>query len=271
MWIDSHCHLTHTKIREMGSPSDLIAAANEAGVEGLLTISCQIRGDFKDQLSVARAHNGVWCSIGTHPHDSGKPEELAVSLEELVALANSDPKIIGIGESGLDYYFDYAPRKDQETSFRKHIRVCLETGLPLIVHSRDAEEDTIRIIREESAGGNLKGVMHCFSSKRILAEAALEMGFYISLSGMVTFKAADELRDIVRDLPLDRLLVETDAPFLAPMPHRGKTNQPAFVTHTGEYLAAMLGIDYMEMARVTKNNFFRLFARAHQTLRQPAT
>ncbi len=262
MWIDSHCHLTHTKIRETGTPSDLIAGANAAGVEGLLTISCQIRGDFKDQLAVARAHDGVWCSIGTHPHDSGKAEELAVSLDELIALANSDPKIIGIGESGLDYYYDFAPRDDQATSFRKHIRACIATGLPLIVHSRDAEEDTIRIIREESAGQKLTGVMHCFSSKRILAEAALEMGFYISLSGMVTFKAAEELRDIVKDVPLNRILVETDAPFLAPMPHRGKTNQPAYVTHTGEYAAAMFGVSPEEMARITKENFFSLFTKA---------
>ncbi|MFN3701533.1 MAG: TatD family hydrolase [Alphaproteobacteria bacterium] len=265
MWIDSHCHLTHERIRDLGAPEALIVNAHEAGVAGMLTISCQITGDFKDQLAVARAHQNVWCSIGTHPHDAGHAGDQAVTLAELVALSASDPKIIAIGESGLDYHYTYSTPEEQDISFRKHIRACLETGLPLIVHSREAEADTMRIIREESAGATLSGVMHCFSSKPILAQEALEIGFYISFSGIVTFNAAEELRAAARDVPLERILVETDAPYLAPTPHRGKTNHPAYVVKTGEFLADFLNVDRDDFAAQTSENFFNLFPKARET------
>lgn len=263
MWIDSHCHLNNPKLAEYGTPDEIVARAKDAGVEGMLTICCRIKSEFPEVLGIAKRHDNVWCTIGTHPHDASKPEELAVTLDELVTLAQSDPKIVGIGESGLDYYYHYSTPEDQAVSFRKHIRACIETDLPLVVHARDADEDIAKILQEEGAGKNLRGVMHCFSSGRKLAEVALDMGFYISFSGIVTFKQADELRDIAKDVPLERILVETDAPFLAPVPHRGKTNQPAFVIETGKFLADFYKLDEEIVASHSKNNFFSLFNRAN--------
>lgn len=265
MWIDSHCHLTHERIRDFGSPDDLVRRAHEADVGGMLTISCQISGDFSDQLKVANAIDNVWCSIGTHPHDAVLETEKAITRERLVEIVQANAKVIGIGESGLDYYYNNSSPEDQQASFRKHIQACLETGLPLIVHSRDAEEDTVRIIREESSGQKLNGVMHCFSSKAFLAEKALDFGFYISFSGIVTFKAAEELREVAKFVPLERILVETDAPFLAPVPYRGKTNQPAYVSETGTFVAGLKDTEPYEFARLTTQNFFTLFSRAKET------
>lgn len=265
MWIDSHCHLTHERIRDFATADELVKTANANNVSGMVTISCQITGDFPAQLATAKAHKNVWCSIGTHPHDAGLAPEKDITLERLVALATSDPKIIGIGESGLDYFYHHSSVEDQQISFRKHIRACLETGLPLIVHSRDAEADTARIIKEESAGANLKGVMHCFSSKPALADDALDFGFYISFSGIVTFKAAKELQEVAKTIPLERILVETDAPFLAPVPYRGQTNQPAYVSKTGEFIADIRGVSVEEVAEATSRNFFSLFSKAKET------
>lgn len=261
MWIDSHCHLNHPRC-EGQAPEDIVEEARAQGVHGLLNISCQVRGDFTQVLETACAHEGVWCTVGTHPHNAGDPAEQEVSLDDLVALAQSDPKIIGIGESGLDYHYDYAPRKAQEDSFRKHIRACIETDLPLVVHARDADEDIMRVIREEGKGTSLSGVLHCFSSGAGLAQAALDFGFYISFSGILTFKSSEALRGIARSVPRDRLLVETDAPFLAPAPHRGQTNTPAYVVHTGGVLADTHDCTPEEMARQTTENFYRLFTKA---------
>ena len=261
MWIDSHCHLNHAKF-EGQNPHELADNAVNSGVDGMVTINCRIKSEFPEILKIAQTHDHVWCSIGTHPHDAGKNEEQAVTLDELVSLAKSDPNIVGIGESGLDYYYDFTPRDKQEESFRKHIRACIETGLPLIVHARDADEDTARIIKEEGEGTNLKGVMHCFSSGKGLAEAALDMGFYISFSGIVTFKNATELQDIAKDVPKARILVETDAPYLAPVPYRGKTNMPEYVVHTGEFLANLCGVRVEDFAKQTSDNFFTLFDKA---------
>ncbi len=262
MWIDSHCHLTHERITGIGTPEELVARAGETGVEGMLNICCQISGDFPDVLAVAQKFQNVWCTVGTHPHDAGLEAEKAVSQDKLVEMARSDPNIVGVGETGLDYYYDYSPHEDQQESFRKHIRAAIEAGLPLVVHARDADEDIAAIIREEGAGTNLTGVMHCFSSGAKLAEDMLEMGFYISFSGIVTFKKADELRDIAKNVPLERLLVETDAPYLAPEPHRGKVNEPALVVHTGQALAKLYNIDEETIATHSKENFFRLFDKA---------
>ncbi|MCB1782988.1 MAG: TatD family hydrolase [Alphaproteobacteria bacterium] len=262
MWIDSHCHLNHANIREAGMPADLAARAQEAGVDGMVSVCCRIADEFPDLLQMAGFLDNVWCTVGTHPHEAGKSAEKTVTLEALVNLANSSPKVVGIGESGLDYYYDYAPRLDQGESFRKHIRACIETDLPLVVHSRDAEADTARILREEGAGKGLRGVMHCFSSGPQLAEDALDLGFYISFSGIVTFNKSDELRAIARTVPLDRVLVETDAPYLAPMPFRGRVNEPAMVAHTGAFLADLYGMELEAFAAQTSRNFFDLFTRA---------
>lgn len=261
MWIDSHCHLNHS--RGDLTPEQLVQNAHKSGVEGMLNISCQITGDFPTVLKTAESFDNVWCTVGTHPHDAGLESEKAISRKKLLEMATSNPKIVGIGETGLDYYYDNAPREDQEASFRKHIQACIEADMPIIIHARDADEDVARIMfEEEGAGTNLRGVMHCFSSGRGLAEAALNFGFYISFSGIITFKQAENLREIAKDIPLDRILVETDAPFLAPTPHRGKTNQPAYVHHTGEVVAKLHNIDKEKLAKHSKENFFTLFNKA---------
>ncbi len=261
MWIDSHCHLTHEKFGTM-TPEDLVRNAKAAGVEGMLTISCRIADEFPSILKTAQQFDNVWCTIGTHPHDAGKDSEKAVTEQGLVDLALSDPKIVGIGETGLDYYYMSSPREDQIASFRKHIRACLETDLPMVVHARDADEEIIGIIKEENTEGRLRGVMHCFSSGRKMAEEALDLGFYISFSGIVTFKKAEELQSIAKAVPLERILVETDAPYLAPEPFRGKTNEPALVGYTGKKLAELHNISEEELAKHSKNNFFSLFNKA---------
>jgi TatD DNase family protein len=208
---------------------------------------------------VAERFENVWCSVGVHPHEAGAEGQQAA--DTLVALADH-PKVVGIGETGLDYYYEHSPREAQRESFRTHIAAARLTGLPLIVHARDADAEMANILGEEFAAAPFSGVMHCFSSGRALAEAALEIGFYISFSGILTFKKADEVRAIARDVPPDRLLVETDAPFLAPAPNRGKRNEPAFVVHTAAQLAAVTGLSPEELAQQTTDNFFRLFSRA---------
>lgn len=263
MWIDSHCHLTHEYIQDAGTPEELVGRAMESGVDGMVNICCRMSDEFPQILETAQQFENVWCSVGTHPHDAGNDKEQAIRKEQICELTQ-DPNVIGIGESGLDYYYDNSPREAQQESFRKHIQACLETKLPLIIHARDADEDIIRILQEEAAGTDLKGVMHCFSSGPQLAEYALEIGFYISFSGIVTFKKADELRAIALTVPRDRILVETDAPFLAPVPYRGKTNEPAYVRHTGEFLAEHIGLSAREFAKQTTENFFRLFDKAQR-------
>ena len=267
---DSHCHLTHENIHEAGTPEELVSKANHNNVRGVLTISCRIADEFGMIRDTIQGLENVWCSVGTHPHDASREEEKKITASEIVDLANGNDKVIGIGESGLDYHYDFSDRKDQQESFRKHIRACLETGLPLIVHAREADEDIMRIIREEGAGDKrLKGVLHCFSSGRAMAMEAVERGFYISFSGMVTFKKSDELRSIAKDIPLDRLLIETDDPYLAPVPYRGKTNQPAYVVHTAEHIAMLHDIPIEEIGTITTRNFFNLFDKAQKTW-QPA-
>lgn len=259
MLIDSHCHLNHKRLLTLGDTDVLVKNAGEVGVDGMLTICCRIAEELPDILNIANRYDNVWCTIGTHPHDAGKETEKAITLEELVKMARSDSKIVGIGESGLDYFYKNSEPADQHESFRKHIRACIETDLPLVVHARDADDDIIRIIREEGAGSSLQGVMHCFSSSRKMGEEALDLGFYISFSGIVTFDKSDELQDFARDVPTDRILVETDAPYLAPSPHRGAINQPALVVHTAARIAALRGVDPAEIGRCTTENFFRLF------------
>lgn len=270
MWIDSHCHLNHERTDEHDTPAAIAARAQAAGVTGMVSICCEIATEFDQLLSAVRTLPNVWCSVGTHPHDAGLPAEQAITVDRIVELANSDDKVVGIGESGLDFFYNRSSAEDQEKSFRKHIRACIETGLPLIVHARDADDDIIRIIRDENgSGARVRGVMHCFSSGPLLAEKALEEGFYISFSGIVTFKKSVELQAIAKTVPLDRILVETDAPFLAPEPYRGKTNEPAFVTHTGKFLANLMETDEGEFAGATRANFFTLFDKAKRTWLAP--
>lgn len=244
-------------------PEAIIARAGAADVQTLLTVCCEIAKEAEDLRLLAEGHKNLWCSVGTHPHEAAVEAEKAYSVKDIVALC-SHPKVIGIGESGLDYYYMHSPQDEQIASFRKHIQACLESKLPLIVHSRDAEADTMRILKEEAAGTDLKGVMHCFSSGPQLAEEAVEFGFYISFSGILTFKKSEELREIAKRVPKSQLLIETDSPFLAPQPYRGKVNEPAYVIHVNEVLADLHQVSASEMAQITTNNFFTLFQKAQR-------
>ena len=251
MLVDSHCHLDYAKPEER---PEILARARRAGVATLLTISTKL-AEFPIVRGIAESDADVWCSVGVHPHEAAAEDAAAASL---VALARHE-KAVGIGETGLDFYYEHSPRDRQVAAFRAHCAAARETGLPLIVHTRDADPETAAILAEEKVS---RGVIHCFSTGRALAEKAIELGFYISLSGILTFKNAEHLRETARALPLERLLVETDAPYLAPMPLRGKTNEPAFIVHTAKRLAELKGVDPVELARVTTANFFRLFDKA---------
>jgi TatD DNase family protein len=253
MLVDSHCHLEFPDFKP--DHAEMLARARAAGVGHMLTICTRVRR-FDEIRTIAGANDDVSCSLGTHPHHSA--EEGDVTTDELIRFAD-DPKVVGIGETGLDYFYDSSPRDVQQRQFRAHLQACKATGLPVIVHTRDAEEDTLRLL-QEAEGTN--GVLHCFSSSRAMAERALEMGLYISFSGIVTFKKSVELQEVAKMVPLDRMLVETDAPYLAPTPMRGKRNEPAFVAHTARFVAALRGMDEAELAHATTDNFFRLFPRA---------
>lgn len=256
MLIDSHCHLDFEDFGE--DIDDVVARAGANGVGAMVTI-CTHLSRFEAVRGVAERYDNIWCSVGVHPHEAGAEGQKAA--DALVELAGH-PKVVGIGETGLDYYYEHSPRGAQRESFRAHIAASRQTGLPLIVHSRDADGEMADILRAEYDLGPFTGVMHCFSSSPALAEAALDIGLYISFSGILTFKKSDEVRAIARDVPVDRLLVETDAPYLAPMPNRGKRNEPAFVVHTAAQLAEVKGLGPDDLAQRTTENFFRLFSRA---------
>jgi TatD DNase family protein len=253
MLVDSHCHLDFPDFAT--ERAAIIARARAAGVATMLTIGTRL-DEFPGVRSIAEAHEEVWCSVGAHPHEAKDHAELVP--EELIALT-AHPKVVGIGETGLDFHYDLSPRDIQERVFRTHIAASRATGLPLVIHAREADREVARILEEERPP---PGVMHCFSSGRALAEAALALGFYISISGIVTFRNAEDLRAIVRDVPLDRLLVETDAPYLAPVPYRGKRNEPAFVAATAAAVADLKGLEPEALAAATSANFFRLFGKA---------
>ena len=255
MLVDSHCHLDFDVFDD--DREELIARAAEAGVGTLVTI-CTHLSKFEAVRAIAASHENIWCSAGIHPHQVA--EEGIAPVERLTELA-ADPLVVGIGETGLDYYYDKSPRDDQRANFRAHIKAARATGLPLIVHTRDADEDTAAILTDEAAQGGFRGVLHCFTAGRELAEVALDLGFCISLSGIVTFRNAEDLREIARDIPLDRILVETDSPFLAPIPNRGKRNEPAFVVHTARAVAELKGVGEADLAQATTENFFRLFSK----------
>ncbi|HEY8162435.1 MAG TPA: TatD family hydrolase [Methylocystis sp.] len=253
MLIDTHCHLDFPDFAP--EQADIVARAKARGVGRMITISTHL-SRFDRVKAVAEAYPDVFCTVGTHPHHSH--EEAEPTVEQLVTLSQH-PKCVGLGEAGLDYHYDHAPRDVSQRVFRTHIAAARETGLPLVIHTRDADEDCAAILREEMGKGAFPALLHCFTSSRALAETAVELGLSISFSGVVTFKNSAELRETARAVPLERMLVETDAPFLAPVPHRGKRNEPAFVVDTARMLAEIKGVSEAELARATTENALRLF------------
>lgn len=256
MLVDSHCHLD---FKDFDADREaVLGRAKQAGVDLMVTISTKVTEADKI-IALAESSDALVCSVGIHPHEAGREPE--TSAERLVDLAQHE-KVVGIGETGLDYFYEHSPRDAQKRNFRAHIEACRISQLPLIVHARDADEDTADIIEEEMGKGAYPGLIHCFTAGPDLAKRALDIGFYISISGIATFKNATDLRDTIKMVPLDRLLIETDAPFLAPVPHRGKRNEPSFVADTAAMLADLKGVTHDELATATTDNFFRLFTKA---------
>jgi TatD DNase family protein len=252
MLVDSHCHIDFAEPEERAG---IVARARAAGVATMLTIGTQAE-ELDEVVAIAAGEPDIWATVGIHPHEAeATPDEVIHKLKEMASL----PKVVGIGETGLDFHYDHSSRDRQAAMFRAQCGVAREAGLPLVVHSRDADPETAAILANE---GMTQGVIHCFSTGRMLAEQALALGFYISISGIVTFKNAADLRVIVPDIPLDRLLIETDAPYLAPVPMRGRANEPSFIIHTAAKVADLKGISVEELGRATSDNFFRLFAKA---------
>ncbi|MER9349040.1 TatD family hydrolase [Mesorhizobium sp. M0227] len=264
MLVDSHCHLDFPDFAE--ERAAIVARALAAGIDRMVTISTRVRR-FPQVLEIAETFDEVYCSVGTHPHNAA--EELDITVEELVRLS-AHPKVVAIGEAGLDYFYDKAPRDAQAQGFRTHISAARETGLPLVIHSRDADDDMAAILKAETGKGAFPFILHCFSSGHRLAEIGVALGGYMSFSGILTFKNSAELRAIAADVPHDRLLVETDAPYLAPVPFRGKRNEPAYVAHTAKVLAETIGVSEAEIADLTTDNFFRLFGKMPRPVEQSA-
>lgn len=256
MLIDTHTHLDYADFD--AERDDIVARAHAAGVGQMVTISTQVR-KLDGLLAITERYPSVFCSVGTHPNNAG--EELDIQTEDLVRLANSHDKIVAIGEAGLDYFYDTQTPQDQKTGFLRHIAAARETGLPLVIHSRSADDDMAEILRAESGKGAFPFILHCFSSGPDLARTGVELGGYVSFSGILTFPKSQELRDIARFVPHDRLLVETDAPFLAPKRWRGKRNEPSYVVNTAEVLAETIGLSYDDVAALTTDNAFRLFSK----------
>jgi TatD DNase family protein len=255
MLIDSHCHLDFPDLSD--DLDGIVSRARRAGIGRLVTISTRVKR-HSQVIAIAERFEDVFCSVGTHPHHA--QEELDVTVGELVRRAEH-PKVVAIGEAGLDYHYDYSPRAAQEQGFRRHIAAARETGLPLVIHSREADADIATILSEEMRRGAFSAVLHCFTSGRELALRAIELGLFISFTGILTFKNSDALRAIAAELPADRILVETDAPYLAPGKFRGKRNEPAYVVETAASLAKARGVSPEDIAHQTTENFFRLFGK----------
>jgi TatD DNase family protein len=256
MMIDSHAHLDYAQLSD--DLEGVLARAAEAGVSHIITIGVKLTTADRPK-ALAEAHDNIWCSVGIHPHEAGSEPD-AANIDAILASADH-PKCVAIGEAGLDYFYDYASPKQQEDSFRAQIAVARCLDLPIIVHARDADNDVAAILENEMEKGAFRGVLHCFSSGAELAERAIDIGFYISFSGILTFNKAEELRAIATNIPEDRILVETDSPYLAPVPHRGRPNEPAYTAHTLEKLATVRGKRPVEMAHITRKNTLRLFNR----------
>jgi TatD DNase family protein len=255
MLVDSHCHLDFPDFAD--DLDAIVERAGAAGVGRIVTISTRVR-QFDRLLGIAERFSNVYCSVGTHPHNAH--EELDLTTEDLIARSRH-PKVVAIGEAGLDYHYDFSPRDAQETGFRRHIAAARETGLPLVIHSREADTDMARILTEETGKGAFPAVLHCFTAGPDLARTAIALGLHISFTGILTFKRSDELRAIAASLPADRILVETDSPYLAPGKFRGKRNEPAHVVEVAKVLAETRGVSTEEIARQTTENFFRLFSK----------
>ena len=255
MLIDSHCHLDFEALS--ADLSGVLARAAAAGVDGMVTISTFVE-KVASISAIAEAHENVWCSVGTHPHNADK--ELHIETEDLVRLS-AHPRCVAIGEAGLDYFYDNAPREAQATGFRRHIAAARITGLPLVIHARAADDDVAAILEQEAEQGPFPFVLHCFTGGAKLARRGLALGGYLSFSGIITFKNAEEIRAVAGTVPADRYLVETDAPYLAPVPHRGEANEPSYVRHTAERLAELRGIELAQLAAETTANFGRLFGK----------
>ena len=255
MLIDSHCHLDFDALS--GDLDGVLARAAAAGVDGMVTISTWV-DKFASIAAIAEAHDNVWCSVGTHPHNAD--QELHIQTDNLVRLSQH-PKCVAIGEAGLDYFYDNAPREAQVIGLRRHIAAARITGLPLVIHARAADDDCIAILEEEAEQGAFPFVLHCFTAGAELAKRGVALGGYVSFSGIITFKNAEEIRAVARSIPADRYLVETDAPYLAPIPHRGESNEPSYVRHTAERLAEVRGVSFEQLAAESTANFGRLFAK----------
>ncbi len=256
MLIDSHCHLEYEGL--VNDQPGALERARAAGVAGFLNISTRL-SEWDRVIGTATREDDVWASVGIHPHEADAHEDLGA---DVLRKAAASPRVVGIGESGLDYYYDKSDRQVQQKLFRMHIGIARETGLPIIIHTRDAEEDTAAILRDEMEKGAFPALIHCFTASADFARIALDLGLTISLSGIVTFKNARELQGIAADLPSERMLVETDSPFLAPVPHRGKPGEPAFVRDTAEFVANLRDEPLERLAENTTRNFFGLFTRA---------
>lgn len=263
MLVDSHCHLDFSVFDV--DRIETVQRAKDAGIGTIVTICTKV-SQFDQISALTQIDENIWCSVGVHPHQVD--EEEPVTAEELVSYAATGPKVIGIGETGLDYYYENSAPKSQRTSFRNHIEAARETQLPLIIHTRNADDDMANILEEEMLKGAFPGVLHCFASGSELAQRALDLGLYISLSGIVTFKNAEDLRDIVRDLPLERILLETDSPFLSPIPNRGKRNEPSFIVHTAAKVAELKNLNLCEISEISTDNFYKLF---NKSIRPPTT
>ncbi|TCN18859.1 TatD family hydrolase [Sinorhizobium americanum] len=255
MLIDTHCHLDFPDFD--AERDEIIERARQADVTQMVTISTRVKR-FETILAIAEKYENVFCSVGTHPHNAD--EELDITAADLVRLS-AHPKVVAIGEAGLDYFYDNAPRDAQAEGLRRHIEAARETGLPLVIHSRSADEDMAAILTEEAGKGAFPFLLHCFSSGADLARIGVDLGGYVSFSGILTFPKSQELRDIAETIPRDRLIVETDAPYLAPKPFRGKRNEPAYVAHTADVLAETIGVTKGEIAEITTENALRIFSK----------
>ncbi|MCF8473546.1 MAG: TatD family hydrolase [Emcibacter sp.] len=256
MIVDSHCHLNYGTMTD--DIDGVMARAKNAGVETMLAINARL-SEFDDVLAIANQYPHVYATVGSHPHEA--EQESHIKTSDLIERAQHC-KVVGIGESGLDFFYEYSDRILQEENFRSHITAARETGLPLIVHARDADEACAHILKQEMGKGAYSAVIHCFTASQAFAEISLDLGFYISISGIVTFNSAKDLQEIVKTIPLDRLLIETDAPYLSPVPKRGKPNEPSYVKYTAEFLAKLLNVPYEELAKTTTDNFYTLFQKA---------
>lgn len=256
MLVDSHCHLDFPEFQE--DFEAVLTRAEEAGVKTMMTICTHVT-KFDQVHAIAKAHDNIFCTVGIHPHNADSEPE--VTVDQLVEWA-SDPKVVGFGETGLDYFYEHSPREIQQRQFRTHIEAARKLDLPVIIHTRDAEEDTLAIIEEEYNKAPFRGLIHCFSASDEFAQRVVSMGFYISISGIVTFKKAEELREAIKNVPVNRLLVETDAPYLAPIPKRGKRNEPAYTAFTAAKVAEIKGLSEEEFAKQSTDNYFTLFSKA---------